>query len=350
MYIDGEEVRELKSGIIVPIIKSKKVEAVSDLRPVSLLSCVMKILERLIKFSLECTITALSNLVTDIQGSKCNAVCFTRHRISDHVQVKLANDLFIVSNVVKYLGMWLDSKLTWRAHVSETTKKCQKAINVLRVISKVSFGVDLHTSRLIYRATVYITWFTSIGVKEKLTASFSIFHRYCPFDNKSCKAQDLFIHTLPWKAIIHKPAIFFLKFPDDLHMNGARSKVGVGWAFIIPEMQYSEGFALPKEASAFTAEVTAIRKAMETILGMDMDNCANFSDSQREMLLLDYSLRQHGKTVTYIWIKGHANIRFNEEVDRLAKAACKNIDSAENLLLPHSDLLNEIKNRSYKDW
>ncbi|GJQ73704.1 hypothetical protein Trydic_g14039 [Trypoxylus dichotomus] len=268
-YIDGEEVRELKSGIIVPIIKkSKKVEAVSDLRAVSLLSCVMKTLER-IKFRLEwwlgnqgysfahqfgfkrshSTITALSNLVTDIQGSfskdkylmavfidlkdaynsvnlsipktnlmevnipatitnivnlytnrslvvrsrtnnligprvtsaglaqgpvlspllfniytsdlalpnveiiqyandivryteqnsldlctiilnqamslfqdwcnlkefsiasnKCNVLCFTRHRSSDHIQVKLANDLFMVSNVVKYLGIWLDSK------------------------------------------------------------------------------------------------------------------------------------------------------------------------------------------------------------------------------------------------
>ncbi|GJQ88460.1 hypothetical protein Trydic_g15930 [Trypoxylus dichotomus] len=59
-----------------------------------------------------------------IGPNKCNVVCFARRQISDHIQVKSANDLFMVSNVVKYLGMWVDSKLTWRAHISETTKKC----------------------------------------------------------------------------------------------------------------------------------------------------------------------------------------------------------------------------------
>ncbi|GJQ79905.1 hypothetical protein Trydic_g18350 [Trypoxylus dichotomus] len=72
------------------------------------------------------------------------------------------------------------------------------------------------------------------------------------------------------------------QFSQDTHIytDGAKSKVGVGCAFIIPEMQYSERFALPKEASVFMAEATAIRKAMETILGMDRDNCAIFSDSK----------------------------------------------------------------------
>ncbi|GJQ71221.1 hypothetical protein Trydic_g20232 [Trypoxylus dichotomus] len=276
-----------------------------------------------------------------IAPNKCNVVCFTRHRISDHIQLKLANDLFMVSNVVKYLGMWLDSKLTWRAHISETTKKCQKAMNVLRVISKISFGTDLHTSRLIYRATVN-----------------SLLDYGCFLYGS---AYDLHMSKLKYYEIVQQ-------FSQDTHIytDGAKSKVGVGCAFIIPEMQYSERFRLPKEASVFTSEATTIRKAMEAILGMDRDNCAIFSDSQRvlksfqnfnfssssligEMLLLDYSLRQRGKTVTYVWRKGHANIRFNE-VDRLAKAACNNIDSVENFLLPHSDLLNEIKNRSYKDW
>ncbi|GJQ65713.1 hypothetical protein Trydic_g604 [Trypoxylus dichotomus] len=119
-------------------------------------------------------------------------------------------------------------------------------------------------------------------------------------------------------------------------------------------MQYSESCALPNEASVFTAEATATTKAIKTILGMDRDNCAIFSDTQsmvksfqhfncsssslmREMLLLDCSLRQRGKTLRYIWIKGHANIGFNKEVDRLAKAACNNNDSVENILLPHSE-------------
>ncbi|KAK9754345.1 Reverse transcriptase (RNA-dependent DNA polymerase) [Popillia japonica] len=88
IYLEGEEVQELKAGIIIPITKpGKHVKSPSDLRPITMLSCILKTLERLIKFRLDwwaekhnfiseqqfgfrqgrSTYDALTHLVTDIE-------------------------------------------------------------------------------------------------------------------------------------------------------------------------------------------------------------------------------------------------------------------------------------------
>lgn len=315
IYVEGNNVEELKSGIVVSIVKKDKtIKSSNDLRPISLLSCILKTLERIIKFRLDWwlesrghlpkhqygfrrgmgTQHALADLVTDIQtnftrnnyllavfmdlkdaynnvnlkvlksklkeiniphclannivnlytnrklyvrtpsneiigprctskglaqGSvlspllfnvythdlnipdvqiiqyaddivlyseqrtfekcidvlnqamkkfvtwcdskelviswgKCQVQLFSRHRKPSFEQVNLGNTVLPVANVSKYLGMYLDKQLTWRAHINQTVKKCNKANNILRMISKVSFGADIHTSALIYRATV----------------------------------------------------------------------------------------------------------------------------------------------------------------------------------------------------
>ncbi|KAK9719806.1 Reverse transcriptase (RNA-dependent DNA polymerase) [Popillia japonica] len=88
IFLEEEEVQELKAGIIIPITKpGKHVKSPSDLRPITMLSCTLKTLERLIKFRLDwwtekynsiseqqfgfrqgrSTYDALTHLVTDIE-------------------------------------------------------------------------------------------------------------------------------------------------------------------------------------------------------------------------------------------------------------------------------------------
>lgn len=68
-----------------------------------------------------------------------------------------------------------------------------------------------------------------------------------------------------------------------------------------------------------------------------------------EIVLLDYLLRQNGKSVKYIWVKGHTGIDGNEIVDAIAKEACSEVIT-ENALVPSSDFSYTLKQKQLRRW
>nr|CAH7729114.1 unnamed protein product [Callosobruchus chinensis] len=55
---------------------------------------------------------------------------------------------------IRYLGVELDRKLTWKPFVSKIQSRCQKGLNFLRTIAKVRWGANQNTCLLFYRAYI----------------------------------------------------------------------------------------------------------------------------------------------------------------------------------------------------
>ena len=55
---------------------------------------------------------------------------------------------------VKFLGLLFDKKLNFKSHVQYVKKKCQKALNILRVVGHTDWGADKSTLLKLYRSLV----------------------------------------------------------------------------------------------------------------------------------------------------------------------------------------------------
>ena len=58
------------------------------------------------------------------------------------------------SNQIKYLGMILDSKLNWTAHINKLKEKSHKRLSILRSVSKRKWGADRKTMCTLYKALI----------------------------------------------------------------------------------------------------------------------------------------------------------------------------------------------------
>ena len=54
----------------------------------------------------------------------------------------------------KFLGLWMDERLTWKSHIEKIVFKCEKVINILRCLAGSDWGADRDTLTMIYRAMI----------------------------------------------------------------------------------------------------------------------------------------------------------------------------------------------------
>lgn len=59
-----------------------------------------------------------------------------------------------VQRVFKYLGLWFDSKYTWKKHIDYVGSKCKSVLNVMRAIVRYSWGADRESLLSIHRALI----------------------------------------------------------------------------------------------------------------------------------------------------------------------------------------------------
>lgn len=90
----------------------------------------------------------------DISQQKSAICVFTRHNTSTAHPIRIGNFNFTHKNNIKYLGMILDKKLSWRPHIDYLASKCNKSINFLKMITKVWWGADTKTCLTFYKAYI----------------------------------------------------------------------------------------------------------------------------------------------------------------------------------------------------
>nr|CAH7742070.1 unnamed protein product [Callosobruchus chinensis] len=96
-----------------------------------------------------------SNLGLKFSPSKTKCLHFCRLR-SPHNEpkLKLDNQEIEIKETAKFLGLTWDKKLNWHEHIKNITKKCNKALNKMRVLANVNWGSDRETLLKIYKSLV----------------------------------------------------------------------------------------------------------------------------------------------------------------------------------------------------
>ena len=84
--------------------------------------------------------------------SKSCFMILTNKKILDAQNIKLYGESMEKVEQLKYLGIWLDQKGTWRTHVENIELKCKKVINLMRAIVGKDWGADKPSLIYIYRA------------------------------------------------------------------------------------------------------------------------------------------------------------------------------------------------------
>ena len=86
---------------------------------------------------------------------KTVAAHFCRRRsCPSNLAVTLHGQTIPVRSPVKFLGMELDSRFTYRDHFKTLKAKCLKALNILKCVSRTSYGADRKTLLLLYRSLI----------------------------------------------------------------------------------------------------------------------------------------------------------------------------------------------------
>ena len=80
--------------------------------------------------------------------------CIFTHKNTKNLNLTLYNDRLPRSYKIKYLGMTLDHRLNWKAHIEHLKEKSQQRLAILRCVSKRKWGADRKTLRTLYLSLI----------------------------------------------------------------------------------------------------------------------------------------------------------------------------------------------------
>ena len=91
-----------------------------------------------------------------ISSYKTEAIIFrkTRGLKLDNLKLTLFGTTLKFAKHVKFLGMIFDERLTWNEHIKYLIERCNKDMNVLRLVSGTTFGADKVTLLRLYKALI----------------------------------------------------------------------------------------------------------------------------------------------------------------------------------------------------
>ncbi|GBN58394.1 hypothetical protein AVEN_95891-1 [Araneus ventricosus] len=87
------------------------------------------------------------------EKSKCVHLCRKRSIHADPI-LSIRNDAISIVDEIRFLGVIFDRKLTFLPHILQLRKKCEKSLNILKVLSCTSWGADRTSLLRIYQAVI----------------------------------------------------------------------------------------------------------------------------------------------------------------------------------------------------
>ena len=89
-------------------------------------------------------------------AQKCKVIHFTapRSRVHRPPAMRIGNTFLPVEESTKFLRLWLDSRLSFKMHISVLKTQCREALNLIRVDAHLKWGGDRDTLLMLYRAIV----------------------------------------------------------------------------------------------------------------------------------------------------------------------------------------------------
>ena len=87
--------------------------------------------------------------------SKTVAVHFCRRRCSDpHLGIRLYGQPIPTQPSARFLGVIFDRRLTYKDHFKALRERCFSSLNVLKCVSRTSYGADRRTLMMLYRSLI----------------------------------------------------------------------------------------------------------------------------------------------------------------------------------------------------
>lgn len=121
----------------------------------------------------------------DISQEKSIFCSFSRHNTPKVTHIYLGEFKFPCQTSVKYLGIFLDKKLTWKPFIESIIDKCNKGINFLKLTTKTWWGADIKTALLFYKS--YIRSIIDYGCVLYGSASKTLLNRLDVVQNKALR-------------------------------------------------------------------------------------------------------------------------------------------------------------------
>lgn len=85
---------------------------------------------------------------------KTKVMIFTNKRKAKECKVEMYGTTLEKVECFRFLGVYLDTKLTWREHIKYTVYKCKKVLNVMRCLAGLEWGACFSALKYIYIALI----------------------------------------------------------------------------------------------------------------------------------------------------------------------------------------------------
>ena len=88
---------------------------------------------------------------------KCKVIHFTApwSKVQRPPNMRIGNTPLPVEDSMKFLGLWWDSHLSFKKHISVLKTQCKEALNLMWVVAHLKWGGDRDIHLMLYRATVH---------------------------------------------------------------------------------------------------------------------------------------------------------------------------------------------------
>ncbi|CAK1595354.1 unnamed protein product [Parnassius mnemosyne] len=96
----------------------------------------------------------LTNNGLSLSPTKSRVVIFSRKRFCPNISISVQNQIIPTCDNVKFLGVFLDSKMTGIPHLTFIAQKCEKNVNILRSLTGVWWGSHPYCLKLLYNALI----------------------------------------------------------------------------------------------------------------------------------------------------------------------------------------------------
>lgn len=88
-----------------------------------------------------------------LSAEKTTVVVFTKNR-KKNVDLFLNGNKLQVENKARFLGLIMDSKLSWNDHFNNIVDRCRKTLNLMRMLSGSAWGADKNTLLIIFKTLI----------------------------------------------------------------------------------------------------------------------------------------------------------------------------------------------------
>ncbi|GBM86574.1 hypothetical protein AVEN_16919-1 [Araneus ventricosus] len=175
----------------------------------------MHLIERQLQNAVNKLVAWSNNNGHAISPEKSRCVHFCRNR-SIHLDpvIHINNVAIPVVDDIRFLGVIFDRKLTFLPHILHLRKKSERSLNILKVLSRTSWGADRTSLLRIYQAVILSFMYGSARptVLRRLDTIHHYALRICSGAFRTSTVESLYVncHQLPLHLMRKKfpPCIF----------------------------------------------------------------------------------------------------------------------------------------------